>query len=411
MRSRCGKASPLLVILLLALLLRVPAQAQDESRRVAPGQSIDGQIDANHLTQMYVFTQGNAANEVARLQNTGAAALSLAVIDAAGNRLSALGAVTAGGEATLSWPTAESSSYYLLVFLVDAPESGAGSFRLTLSGIAATSVATTVPAVAVTGGQLQFNLTWQAGARLSLEVRDPQGQSVHWRNPQSEDGGSFSGNSAPLDCALFTPHTQTQTVSWKEAISGSYEILVHYVDGCETNIPFTLRVRVGSTDFPVVSNTLPTADSTFVGGFVVTEDGRAAVSIRNGIVGATPTLAIATADLVASAMPLPEDGVTQGHISSSQPYLAYQFEGALGTVISASATRTSGNLDTLLVLLDTNGNLVALNDDAGEATTNSAISEARLRHSGTYLLVVTRYAQAIGATEGDFTLTVSGAGS
>ncbi len=45
------------------------------------------------------------------------------------------------------------------------------------------------------GGTLQINLVWQAGARLSLEVREPQGQSLHWRNPQTANGGSFTGSS------------------------------------------------------------------------------------------------------------------------------------------------------------------------------------------------------------------------
>ncbi len=414
MRSRFGKVNPLRAILLLCLLIgSIPAAraqpVQDGSRRVAPGQTVVGVIDAEHLTQMYIFTQGNAANEVARLQNSGVLALSLAVLDMAGSRLSVLPPLVSGGEASLSWPTSEGTSYYLLVFPAEAPAGGAGSFRLTLSGVPAIAPPATQPEAIPMGGTLQINLAWQAGARLSLEVRDPQGQSLHWRNPQTANGGSFTGSSDPLDCAVFSPHTQTQTATWNAAVSGSYEILVHYVDGCETSIPFTLRARLGTSEFPMLSSTLPSADSTFVGGFVVGTDGRAAISVRNGIVSETPILAIATADLVANAQPLPAAGA-QGHISSDQPYYSYQFEGTLGTVLSAAVTRTSGSLDTLLVLMDSNGNLIALNDDASDVTTDSAISEARLRHSGSYLLVVTRYAQAIGATEGDFALTVSGAG-
>ncbi len=76
-------------------------------------------------------------------------------------------------------------------------------------------------------------------------------------------------------------------------------------------------------------------------------DGRAAISVRNGIVSETPILAIATADLVANAQPLPARGA-QGHISSDQPYYSYQFEGTLGAVLRRPVTRTSGILDTLL---------------------------------------------------------------
>jgi hypothetical protein len=347
---------------------------------------------------------------VATIENTGALPLSLAVTDAAGSRLGALGSIAAGEQAVLSWPTAEGGVYYLLVITLEPPGTGVGSFRLSLSGVAAAASAPTpAPVVIPAGSPLQFSLTWQAGARLSLEVRDPQGQSVHWNNPQSTDGGAFSGNTEPIDCAAYTPHLQSQTVRWAAPPAGSYEILVHYIDGCETGIPFSVSVRLGSVDFPALSGTLPT-DSTFVGGFVVGADGRAAVNVRSGVVGAVAALAIPTADLVANAQPLPAGGTAQGRISSDQPYISYRFEAQLGAVISASVRRTSGSLDTTLVLMDINGNLVALNDDADDSTTDSAITEARLRRAGTYLLVVTRYAQLLGATEGDFELSVSGLG-
>jgi len=253
-------------ILLLCLLIgSIPPRGHsrtDGSRRVAPGQTVVGVIDAEHLTQMYIFTQGNAANEWARLQNSGVLALSLAVLDMAGRRLSVLPPLVSGGEASLSWPTSEGTSYYLLVFPADASAGGAGSFRLTLSGVPAIAPPATQPEAIPMGGTLQINLVWQAGARLSLEVREPQGQSLHWRNPQTANGGSFTGSSESARLRGVFPHTQTQTATWNAVVSGSYEILVHYVDGCETSIPFTLRARLGTSEFPMLSSTLPSADST-----------------------------------------------------------------------------------------------------------------------------------------------------
>lgn len=415
MRSLCAKAKASRALLLLTLLLSLipaaaPAQAQAAAHRVAPGDTITGVIDADHLTQMYVFTQANAANEVAQLENTGSVPLALAALETTGSRLGVQTAAP-GSTVSLSWPTRDGATYYLLVFPV-ATAGGSGSFRLSLSGIPISATPTAVPPTVTINEPLQFTLTWQAGARLSLEVRDPQGQSVHWRSPQTTDGGSFSGDSDPIDCAAFTPHAQTQTAAWNAPVSGSYEILVHYVDGCAPDIPFTVRARLGSTDFPALSGTLPGTETTFVGGFVIGADGRAALNLRSGIVGAAPALdSFSTADLTASAQPLAADGSATGHISSDQPYRSFSFEGTLGAIVTATAARTSGSLDTLLVLMDSNGNLVAYNDDAGDATTDSAFSDVRLRHSGTYLLVVTRYAETFGATEGDFRLTLSLTGS
>jgi hypothetical protein len=117
---------------------------------------------------------------------------------------------------------------------------------------------------------------------------------------------------------------------------------------------------------------------------------------------------IATANVLGLARPLPEDGRAVDRITSEQAFHSYRFDGQIGDVISAQVRRTSGSLDTFIALMDTNGNLLATNDDGIENSTDSAFEDVRLRSTGTYLIVVTRYAQLIGATEGDFELTVTG---
>ena len=71
---------------------------------------------------------------------------------------------------------------------------------------------------------------------------------------------------------------------------------------------------------------------------------------------------------------------------------------------------TSGNLDTALYLVDASGNVVAYNDDALNAnTTNSEISNQTLVSDGLYTVVASRYGQEYGGTEGNFTITLTGA--
>ncbi len=278
--------------------------------------------------------------------------------------------------------------------------------------IAPTAQPTAIPTIEPTArpilpNGLYFELDWRVGARLSLEIRDPQGQAVHWNSPASADGGSFVGDTDPIDCTAFSPHLLTQTVMWSAAVSGSYEILVHYIDGCTPSAPFTLSVSLNGLQFPDLSG-IAQENETFVGGIVVNADGTGGLNSQSGMVSVNPTLAIQTGQLVSSAETLPLADVIHGQIDNGTAYHAYQFEGKLGEVVAAEVRHTSGNLDTMIALLDTHGNLLALNDDSGDDTTDSAINKVRLRHGGMYLLVVTRYGQLVGATEGEFDLTVTG---
>jgi hypothetical protein len=273
-----------------------------------------------------------------------------------------------------------------------------GSFTLTLLQ----------PLTLSTAGALQFDLIWQAGARLSLEVRDPQGQSLHWRNTLSADGGVFVGGiDDPIDCALFSPRPQRQTAQWQQALRGSYEILVHYIDGCEPSAPFTITARLGSGEIPALNGVVNT-DETFAAGVSIGDNARITLNARSGVVPQN-ALDIPTADLLAQAQPLPPDGSVENTITNDQPFRAYRFEGHFGDQIGAQVTKTSGNLDTLMALMDSNGNLLALNDDLAEGSTDSILQGVRLRRAGTYFVIVTRYAQLLGATEGGFSLVVSGA--
>ena len=110
-----------------------------------------------------------------------------------------------------------------------------------------------------------------------------------------------------------------------------------------------------------------------------------------------------------TAIALSGDAPVSGAIISAQPYQTYGFSGQAGQVVSVQMEASSGNLDTLLLLLDPNGNLVATNDDREQGVTNSGINNFSLILSGDYKVVATRYGQALGGTEGEYALTLSGA--
>ncbi|MCC7206035.1 MAG: PPC domain-containing protein, partial [Anaerolineae bacterium] len=69
-----------------------------------------------------------------------------------------------------------------------------------------------------------------------------------------------------------------------------------------------------------------------------------------------------------------------------------------------------GSLDSQLILLTQQGNVIASNDDASDTTRDSQI-RATLPQDGTYLILATRFGKNVGGTEGNYQLALGGATS
>lgn len=91
--------------------------------------------------------------------------------------------------------------------------------------------------------------------------------------------------------------------------------------------------------------------------------------------------------------PLEPNSSFEGYSSPLEPVYYFAFEGTAGEVVSLILT--SLDIDTLVMLFDTNGNRVAINDDATIAglpnTTDSAIAEFELPRDGAYLAFATAF--------------------
>jgi hypothetical protein len=103
--------------------------------------------------------------------------------------------------------------------------------------------------------------------------------------------------------------------------------------------------------------------------------------------------------------PLTEGVPLRGFINGPLYYDLYSFSGTANQVLALSMSRISGNLDTLLVVLDPNGQVIADNDDivAGNVT-DSAINNPPLRlpADGVYTVLATRYGKDVGGTAGEY---------
>jgi hypothetical protein len=98
--------------------------------------------------------------------------------------------------------------------------------------------------------------------------------------------------------------------------------------------------------------------------------------------------------------------VVTGAINDSTPGVRYVFPGQSGDVVTIELSATSGNLDTLLILLGPDGNEIARNDDDGglASGTDSAIRDLTLPANGRYSIVATRFRQEVGLSAGSFEL-------
>jgi len=89
----------------------------------------------------------------------------------------------------------------------------------------------------------------------------------------------------------------------------------------------------------------------------------------------------------------------------------YTFRARQGDILNIELVRSSGTLDPVLKILDSDQFLLDSNDDEGPDTRNAAIRNFFVERDGVYIVVATRYGEAAGDSVGSFVLTVSEADS
>ena len=438
---------PLLTV--LALMLLVTGAGAQDSRSLELGVPLVGEVNAEVPAQVYTFDAN--AGDLINLGITSQPGLSLTfvVTDAAGNQLAtATDNSGTGGLQLTNIPLAQGTNYIVVFIAAGSTERG-GQYRLVAASSTGEAAPTTDPAataeptadtgaestpdVAVTAtpetapelvndgfqlGQvlttngLQVTLDWQSTADLNLELRDPEGQRLFFDSTSNENGGVFGFDVNGLCEVLNSPAQETASYSAGAIPVGSYEILVYYRQNCENNgaQPFEVNITVDGVALPTVSGTLqpPTGDAStvFVTSFMVNADGTATAGAAGPYIDTRvipqPLAGTITTD---AKTPLTEGVPLRGFINGPLYYDLYSFSGTANQVVALSMTRVSGNLDTLLVVLDPNGQIIADNDDivAGNVT-DSAISNPplRLTADGVYTVLATRYGKEVGGTAGEY---------
>lgn len=432
------RASLTRAILVAALALStLGAFAQTSERALLPGSAVVGQIDAANPAQVYTYTATSGDSISVGVTAEAGLALTLTLTDAAGNLLATATDTNSVGAVSVLNVTPADGLTYITVF----PAAGLGTqttggFRIILE--TGGTDTTTAPAATpespaatpetpvqpvtnveysvgsvLTSVGLQVSLSWASTADLNLELRDPTGQRLFFDNTSNTNGGTFGFDVNGL-CEVLTGTNPTETATYAAGAipTGYYEILVYYRQDCQNNGPqdFSLSVSVDGNTLEAVNGTLlsPT-QGVFIGSFLVNTDGTAEMVAQRGLYGDVRSLQTSPAEVI-NATPvgtLSLDTPVRGTLAGETYFQTYKFTGSANDIVSISMTRTSGNLDTLLLVFDPNGIIIADNDDIVAGTvTDSAINNppVRLPVDGEYTIMATRYGKLFGGTAGQYEL-------
>lgn len=453
------------VLLLLLGTFYASAQDEDSATQLTIGNIVTGNLDADNFAQNYIFT-GYEGNTVTLSATPVEDTLTLAVLLSGpqGRLLAQAGGADEDGSIAISNFELPRDGIYTVTVLRGEGISGdsEGSYRIVLTGsldaptvespalpeetaepeaepeadataeataeaseteAAPTSTespstegsspstdveATPPPLITLQNGGISIALTWNAAVNFDLEVRDPIGGSIYDESPNTPSGGNFSGN-VNGDCTAAEADDNTEAVIWAPGAVpvGSYEVIIYYTSACDIGGPqdFTVVATVNNEQVQSITGTL-NPEQQQLAALYLEEDGTWA--LRNGGVNAGLNVSLLSQQ-IAAAQPLQGNTAT-GIIDRRRPAIAYTFQGTANTPITITMNRSTGSLDTYLILLDSNGAEVARNDDSDDISTDSAISTT-LPATDTYTVVATRYGQTIGGTEGGFQLNVTTADS
>ena len=432
----------LLMSLVMALVggLSSLVFAQEIPTTLVPDEPIESTLSAENVADVYTFTTQSSAT-VTITATSQQIPLSLVMTDSDGVTIAE---ATSGGfgQTILDSVTIEQAGNYLVTVFAAATAPGPnGEYQIALTGLADDSADTATdptplptiqaspeqpPAQRITsfnppqdiliGNGIEVRLQWDAEVDLNLEVRDPYGNSLFFNNRETAIGGNLSFDANGLCEVISTDPVETATWGPNFLPTGSYEVLIYYREACGEATPqpvdFTLTTLVNGTELDPINATIPpvnNVDSVYLANFIINSDTSASIN-QGGYYpdSSLQQLPAPTSQVLANTQPINRDAPIEGVLVDGQDYLAYVFNAEANDVVTISMNATSGNLDTLLQLVGSNGNLLTVNDDSNNST-NSTISNYRIVQPGQYTIVATRYGKELGGTEGAFTLTLTGA--
>jgi len=395
-----------LVALMAVALMSGAAQAQSTSRKLRVGDTVNGTLDARTFAQVYTFDATKSDSiTINATSKTRGLLLALVLSDAAGQTISQVAEVTSASAIIRDFKPTEDGTFYVTVLRATGVQGNtASTFTLSLTGTAATANVNTVTLT----DNMSIALTWSSTDDMTLEVRDPVGGAANINTPTIASGGRLSGH-VNAGCTNTTANNPTETVTWPKGNvpAGSYEILAYFNKSCPQGISpltFTITVTVDGKAQDPIRGSLSAQGQVYVGSFLLSTPDQVTLQPN----GANLSIDLSSfATKLASPTALATNNQATGTIDHTNAADVYSFAGRANQVVSVSLNATSGSLDAYLLLLDSNDNVIDSNDDANTSSRNSLIANRVLPADGTYKIVATRFAQALGGTEGGYILKLT----
>lgn len=395
--------------MMLVMLAGGIAQAQNTNRKLKVGDTVTGNFDAKTFAQVYTFDATvNDTITITATSRTRGLQLAVLLNNGAGQTLTQVAELSKTEVVIRDFKPPADGPYFITVLRATGVQGNSpGQFTLALTGTAAAPSATNVE---LTDG-LSVALAWSSTDDMNIEVRDPVGGSVNRNNPTIASGGRLSAN-VNDGCTNATADNPTETVNWpKGAVpAGSYEIIVYYTKACPQGatppVSFSVTVTVdGKTQDPI-RGTISAEGQAYVASFVLSAPDQ--LEVRPG----GENLAVDLTQIASKATTpgtLNSRNQANGTINHNNPVDVYAFDAKQGEVVTVTMRAVDGgSLDPYLLLLGPTPKLdvVASNDDENSSTRDSLINKT-LPADGRYVIAATRFAQAIGGTEGNYVVTLT----
>ena len=94
-----------------------------------------------------------------------------------------------------------------------------------------------------------------------------------------------------------------------------------------------------------------------------------------------------------------------GQLDNTKFVHFWDFDVQAGDTVTITMRATSGGLDSFLIILDANNQIMAYDDDSGGGK-DAQVRNLKFSQAGTYTVAATRFSQAQGNTTGSYTLTI-----
>lgn len=180
-----------------------------------------------------------------------------------------------------------------------------------------------------------------------------------------------------------------------------------------TSTPTTMPTETQTPTNTATETSTPTATPTASATATATETDSPTATATSGIELSLPTQATISVALPGTQTAENYDPVTvyiddlgfeyTGSLTDTNYEAFFVFEASAGDELEVSMDRISGDLDPLLLVMNSDGEIIAENDDDPDGGTRDAYLEPyQIPDDGEYTVVATRFQRELGTSRGDF---------